>query len=520
MKGLWSLRALGFGVLLVIALLLCGCAEPMIDPGSSRYVATPEAPDPGTGAHYVDSDWATVHRDSRNSDYVPLQPGADVEIGWVALQGAALLVGPVFGREGNLYVTSGRGTGHSHLHSFTPEGTLRWQTPPMESVDDFDHAAVVIAPIIDTDGHVFAGDSNQLWSFTAAGEPRWVVDLPAHGVDGFFITPIFSGEGHVGGVSTDGKVAFFDRTSGALAYPVLDLPGTVGPASEPVPPGLWQGGLIAPEFILPLWDLVFGREIEVANTPSVHPETGRIFITAAGATENDGVLYGIDTSAAGATIAFTAAMGSGSGTSPTISLDGERVYAIDDAGLMVALDTRSGERVWEAGDTMGQASPSIGPDETVYSFNGMEGTIVAIDGETGAVEWRQQYDHVAEAYLSSHWFAGRAATVDGIITVTDNGLWAFLDLCYEIGEDEEAYAQPRRIVLAHLDAATGDYIGGVESPDASAAFAVPASDGSIYLTLGAASTSISYYGVNEKLPFFLRSGLRPTGGLVALKRRR
>jgi outer membrane protein assembly factor BamB len=503
--ALVSLVALGPG----------GCGAPQ-EPSP----VAPLPASPVTGSHYAQTAWATVHRDSRNSDYVPLAPSANVAEAWTALDGAALLVGPVIGPEGHLYVPSGRGVGTSHLHAFSREGELLWETPPMRDASDFDHAAVVSAPIVDTEGRVYAADSNQLWSFEADGARRWVTDLPAHGVHGFFVTPVFSREGFVGGVSTDGKVAFFRREDGALALPVLDLPGVRGPASQPPPPGLWEGGLLSPDFVRPLWDLTFGREIEVANTPAVSPETGRIFITAAGVSEREGVLYGIDTSSTGARIAFSAPMGGGSGTSPTLSPDGRLVYAIDDDGLMVAVDAVSGRRVWEAPDTMGQASPSVGPDGAVYSFDGLAGTVVALDGRDGSILWRRQYDAVAAQEL---WRLPRLrprATVDGILTVTDNGVWVFLDLNYEIRGGDQLYPQPRKVVVARLDAATGDVRAHFESRDTSGAFVVPDADGSFYLTLSGAASSIAYYGVNPRLPWFLRVWRRPQGGLVALKPRR
>ncbi|MBW2275624.1 MAG: PQQ-binding-like beta-propeller repeat protein [Deltaproteobacteria bacterium] len=483
--------------------------------GPHQPVSLPDTPI--TGMHYARTLWATVHRDSSNSDYVPVKPGAAVEVAWTALDGVTLLVGPIFGPEGNLYVPSGRGRGTSHLHAFDRDGKLLWEAPPMASKADLDYAAVVCAPIVDSEGHVYAADSNQLWSFTATGEQRWVADLPRHGVDGYFITPVFSKEGFVGGVSTDGKVALFRRESGELAVPVLDLPGVRGPASEDPPPGLWQGGLMAEEHVRPLWDLTFGREIEVANTPAVHPRTGRIFITAGGSSESEGVLYGIDTSRRGLRIAFTAPMGAGSGTSPAISPDGELVYAIDDAGLMVAIDAYTGARAWEAPDTMGQASPSVGPDGTIYSFNGIEGTIVAIDGATGSVRWRRQYDALAEEHLAWRPLVRRVTTVDGLITVTDSGLWTFFDLNYEISGGEQPYPQPRKVIVGQLDAASGELLAWFESRDSSGAFAVPDVDGSFYLTLSGAATSISYYGVDPKLPWFLRAGWKPQAGLVALR---
>ncbi|MEE4144962.1 MAG: PQQ-binding-like beta-propeller repeat protein [Halieaceae bacterium] len=503
---------------LALSVLLCACGSDITAQSTLSPVDTgPLAVEPGTGVHYALTPWATVHRDGSNSDYVPLSPHAVVEPWWTALDGASLFVGPIFGPEGNIYVPSGRGKGTSHLHAFSADGRLLWETPAMQSMADFDYAAVVSAPIVDRDGHVYANDRNQLWSYTAQGEQRWVTDLSAHGISGFFVTPIFTHEGWVGGVSTDGKVAFFARDTGELALPVLALPSSQGLPSATLPPGVWQGGLVAQEFHQELWDLLFGRNMAVANTPAVHPESGRIFITAAGAEPTQGVLYGIDTGGQGLTIAFTASMGSGSGTSPAISPDGRLIYAIDDAGLMVALDTKSGERVWEAADTMGQASPSIGPDGTVYSFNGTAGTIVAIDGASGAMKWRRDYHQEAERYLGWRPLLQRVATVDGLITVTDSGLWTFLDLNYQISAGGQSFPQPRKVLVAQIDPSSGEVLGRFESRDTSGAFVVPDAQGNLYLTLSATSTSIAHYGVNPQLPSFLRTSLHPVGGLVALR---
>ena len=83
---------------------------------------------------------------------------------------------------------------------------------------------------------------------------------------GHFVTPIVTGRGRVGGITTQGQVALFDASTGALAVPVLDLPGVPGRSGIPPAPGMFGGGLLDPELIRPMWDLIFGWEIEVANT--------------------------------------------------------------------------------------------------------------------------------------------------------------------------------------------------------------------------------------------------------------
>ena len=131
--------------------------------------------------------------------------------------------------------------------------------------------------------------------------------------------------------------------------------------------------------------------------------------------------------------------------------------------------------------------------------------------------WSRQYNDIAEQHL--RWIPGlaRVATVDGLITVTNNGIWAFLDLNYMIGSGDQRFPQPRKIVVVHLDKDNGEPLGWFESPDTSGAFVVPNADGMLYLTLSGAASSISYFGINDQLPFFLRSPLQPVGGLVALR---
>ena len=131
----------------------------------------------------------------------------------------------------------------------------------------------------------------------------------------------FTHTGHAGVISGDGKVALFDRATGSLAMPLLDLPGVSGLPASPMPPGLWADGSIDERILQDSWDAIFGFNMEVANTPSVHSETGRIFIVATGREPDAVVLYGIDVTEEGLRIAFETPLGtSGSGTSPTLSL--------------------------------------------------------------------------------------------------------------------------------------------------------------------------------------------------------
>ncbi|MBW1685276.1 MAG: PQQ-binding-like beta-propeller repeat protein [Deltaproteobacteria bacterium] len=353
----------------------------------------------GLPFHYAQTGWVTIHRDARNSDFAPYVSTTPNEISWTALDGAATVTAPAQGPEGNLYVTTGQGPGTSHLHAFGRDGNLLWESAPHVGADDLDVGAIGSSPIIDRQGDIYLSDGNQFWAFHPDGSVKWVTDTEALGAGGTMVTAIFTLQGYVGGIPTNGKVMLFHRSDGSLAVPVFDLPGGDGPPSEPAPGGVWEGGYVDPKHIQTLWEGFLSAEREVANTPAVHPETGRIYITAAAATAGDGVLYGLDIVGGQIQIAFEGPMGGGSGTSPAISPDGAQVYAADGNGIMTAFDATTGVVLWQAAGAGAAASPAVGPDGTIYSGDNLGGLTTALVPADGSVKWSQNYDALADVYL-------------------------------------------------------------------------------------------------------------------------
>ena len=389
------------------ALALLGSRWPQLSEGGVS--------DIGQTPFYAQTSWASTHRDSSNSDFVPfvapdLDPNVD-QTRWTALDGAVTLLAPAIGPEGNRYVTTGRGPGTSHLHAFDADGNLLWESAPQQSLADLDSGAVGSSPLVDKDGHVYVSDADQFWSFRSDGRVRWVAPLPPPNdplVPGApFISAILTNEGYVGGITSDGKVILFRRQNGKLALPIFELPQGVPPSSTNERPGLWAGGLMDPAILRFVEDWFFGDEAQVANTPSVHPETGRIYITAAGPLapgtgDLTGLLYGLDIVDGAIEIAFAASMGGGSGTSPTISPDGTKVYAADNLGVLRAFDADTGDVVWSQSGIPLAGSPGLGADGTVYGGNAAPGatsTLVALDPADGSIKWARDYDAFAASLL-------------------------------------------------------------------------------------------------------------------------
>lgn len=470
---------------------------------------------------YAQTSWPALHRDSSNSDFVPYVAPSASHVKWTALDGAAVLVAPTIGPEGNLYVTTGQGPGMSHLHAFDRDGNLLWESPPQQTLDDLDSMAVGSAPAVDRDGDLYVSDSNQFWAFHSNGALKWVVNLPEPNRP--FVSTVITREGYVGGITTGGKVMFVRRGDGLPAARVSDLPGGPGPVGPVVPPGLWEGGLMDPAIIQRAYHSFFGYEGEVTNTPAISFTTGRLFITAAGAERTAGVLYGLDLVNGAWSIAFATAIGAGSGASPSISPDGKHVYAVGGDHVMVAIDAETGDPLWRVGDSGAAASPAVGPDGTIYTGSGE--FLAAIRPGDGSNKWRVDFNVLAGAFLQTYpavspFFTGiPIGRVNSVVTVTPTHLLVAVVLGYgiELPNSGPTPPQPRYTVLCSIDPSDGSVISTTTVRDTSEAVVSVGMDGRLYFSHGAILSSIAYYGVNPVLPPRLRIDGPPPGGLSVLE---
>jgi outer membrane protein assembly factor BamB len=453
------------------------------------------------------------------------------------------LLAPAIGPEGNRYVTTGRGPGTSHLHAFDADGNLLWESAPQQSLADLDSQAVGSSPLVDVAGHVYVSDANQFWSFRADGRLRWVAPLPPPDDPSLpgapFISCTLTREGYVGGITTDGKVILFRRQNGKLALPIFALPKGVPPPSTLERPGLWAGGLMDPAILRFVEDWFFGDEAQVANTPSVHPETGRIYITAAGPLDPvtgdlTGVLYGLDIVDGAIQIAFAAPMGGGSGTSPTISPDGAQVYAADNLGVLRAFDAVTGAERWATAGIPLAGSPGLGADGTVYGGNsdpGAPATLVALDPADGSVKWQQSYDAFAANLIPALppqpplFPTGMPiARVNSVVSSSALRTWVVLTVGYEFFNPltGTSLSQPRLTLLAALDPADGSILSFTPLRDTNEGLISIGSDGTLHLSLGSILSSIHFFAVNpllQSLNFpavYLFPGV-PVGGVQVLE---
>lgn len=515
-----------------IACIMAVVVVSAASPGASREpTVTPAEPvpagevasdcDSALSELYAHSAWPAVHRDLANSDFTPFATADPGRVLWTALDGAAVLAHPTIGPERNVYVVTGQGPGTSHLHAFDRDGQLLWETAPQQTQADLDSGAAYSAPVIDMDGDVYLADYDQFWAFHSDGSTKWVEELPSPG--SMIPSAVITTEGYVGGITTDGKIYLRHREDGAAAVPVFDLPGGHGPAGGVLPPGLWEGGLLDPAMIQVSYDITLGFNVEVANSPAIDADTGRMFITAAGATPEQGVLYGLDIVNGVIQIAFERPIGGGSGSSPAISRDGTQVFAVGGDGVMISFDVTTGDEMWRRAEVGSATSPAVGDDGTIYTGGGTY--LYAIDPVDGSIKWSKNYDALARAMLPRERFlllpfsrGIPVARTSGVVSLSTNRVLVSLNVGYELQVPgaAEPLVQPRKVVIASIDPADGQVRDFVTVRDTCDGTIAVGDDGRIYVRHGVILGSIFYYGVNELLP--QRYGIPgpPVAGLTVL----
>lgn len=477
-------------------------------------------------AQYEAAPWVSVHRDSSNSDRAPFATTGKVKVLWSALDGAALINPGSINDRGVLFVTSARGRTFSNLHAIGPDGKILWEAPPQRDRDGLDAFAGFNAPVLDRDGDVYIGDSNQLWAFHPDGRRKWVARLPEG--SGSFVYQVISRQGYVGGITTEGWVLFFDRTSGSPAVKPFRLPQGEAPATGPHLPGLWQGGLVDHDAGKLFEKIAFGFGVQVANAPAVHPTTGRIFITAAGPKEGDrysGRLYGLDIVDGEVKIGFSTRMDGGSGTSPSISPDGRYVYCAGEDGVILAIDADSGAVRWSA-QGEGLLSPSLAADGTILTGNIFgDPTVIALNPRDGSQLWARDYSDYARTRLPelapepSLAASGKPVMrLMSVISLSSNLVWAGFSLGYEFRPAGSAkpLISPHKSVVCALSIATGELQHCTDVRDTLEGIISIGAGGRLYASHTSIFSSTAYFGYRSLLPARFRVPSRPVGGLTAL----
>jgi len=443
--------------------------------------------------------WPTHHRDFRNSDYTPFPAATELEIAWTALDGYAIITAPVIGRDGTVYISTGKeNTGN--LHAFSRYGRHLWTHPGVDS------KAITSSPIIDERGVLYITDKDQLWAVNPDGSTRWSQPVPAP-----FATAFFIDTNSIGGITLQGDVLLFNRDTGSPNAPSIQLPGTPPVLSTNTIP-VWNG-LIDPAIVDSIIAGLLGYGDLVANTPAVHPN-GTLVLIATG----DGILYGIHVAPGDIHIEYQETIGGGSGSSPTISADGHYVFFSDGDGFLYAHDALTGTFRWKKylGKTF--ASSTIDENNTLYTGAGQ--SVVAL--KDGSTIWQNDFRSLATKLVPPVFYNKQLILPQmqpsSALTATPRHLFFQADAGHPfVLSDGSVLTTPRWTGLIILDRRTGQLVGNpIPLRDTGGAVVVVSPDGRVYCPHGSVTTSLSNEILNPQLPSF-RDFSPATGGFTALR---
>ena len=366
----------------------------------------------------------TMHAGPNNSDNLWIALAPEMVLDWVAETPFYIPEGPTYDNRGNLYFSPLFPQEDVSLVSLDQEtGERNWAIPGNGSnagggavlvLNDPDTAGEqIIYHATFTDAMAIKPDGTVVWETpTGLNLPPVVpgVRSPTHSF-GFNYHPRTDS---VVGVTLGGDIFAFNRLTGEQVAPNAIVPGAPAVSVElPIPQfvidasnaltdevfGKTPSGLSFYESIV---DVIFGGGAVVTNYFAIDPNTSTIYVAATGDDADDGVedgvseldaLYAIDLVDDGeGGLAFEVIQGAtfdgGTGSTPTVSEDGERIYVSDNAKNVIAYDKELNE-LWrfDVGSEIA-ASIAVSPDNSELYVVTRRDIFKLIDnGDSASMDW-------------------------------------------------------------------------------------------------------------------------------------
>lgn len=455
-----------------------------------------------------------IHVNAVNSDSVWGVAAPMFELDWVAEPAYFVGNGPLFDNEGNLYFSPqfyhGERVVLVSLDGKT--GERRWTIPADDDIQASSPAFILNDPDNPGSQIIYIVGYNRVMALRPDGSTIWSK------ATGLSLTPLDPGNkanakfhsfnyhpatDSLVSITKAGALFAFSRKTGELIAPIGQVPGA---------PAISGKGTKIPKFILnkvdPLMDKAFGKTDEglslfssavnyiyggggvVTNFFSIDPDSSRIYMAATAPDAEDGTedgrselgaIYALDLVDDGNgglefQVLNRKTFQGGTGSTPALSADGQRLYVSDNEGHVIALDTSLDNElneVWrvDVGEPL-VGSISVSPDNNELYTVTASNVIQLIDnGDHGSRAWTAQltgFDGYANVDVQSN-----ALTA----TVTANGVVIM------IGGGKTLLG---RTLMLHmgmglLDRETGKLRYFAEGREDSLAMSVVAADGSIYV---------------------------------------
>jgi outer membrane protein assembly factor BamB len=438
----------------------------------------------------------TMHVGINNSDQLWIATAPEQELAWVAEQEMFIPEGPTMDDLGQIYFSPLYPHEDVSLVVLDPATGKRLWTLPNKG----DNKAAGAPLILDTPHEaspqtIYHATYHWAWAVTPQGKVLWHKPTGLHkaGKD----APHAWGVNYVPGldaltvVTENGEIAVLSRSTGAalLAAP-FELPGQPASAAARDMPPQWvldRGDRLAEQrfgkmpldggLFTAMVRVIFGAGSEVSNFYAVDPTTNRMFVAATapdevdGATDGvsaNGALYALDLVKSGeqATLHIAARydFDGGTGSTPTVSNDGQRLYLTDENGNVIILD-RDLQEIWRlnVGDQVAASVAVSADNHELYVVTRRDIIKLWDRGDHGERAWTASLDV----------FPGHANVNSLTPTITANGIAVGIGASREVGTTSLLMENG----FGLLDRDTGKVRGYVRGAEESIAVTVVAADG-------------------------------------------
>jgi outer membrane protein assembly factor BamB len=438
----------------------------------------------------------TMHVGLNNSDQLWIATAPEQELAWVAEQDMYIPEGPTLDDLGQIYFSPLYPQEDVSLVVLNPDNGKRVWTLPHKGDSKGAGAPLILdTPESANRQTIYHATYHWAWAVTPQGKVLW--HKPTGLAYAGDIAPHAWGVNYVAQfdaltvVTEDGKIAVLDRSTGEqlLATP-FELPGQSAASTARHMPAQWvleRGDDIAAQrFGKPPLDsglftgmvrVIYGAGSEVSNFYAVDPNTGRLFVAATAPDEADGsadavsangALYALELVSTGKLLSIVIAarydFDGGTGSTPTVSNDGQRLYITDENGNVMALD-RDLQEVWRlnVGEQVA-ASVAVAADNHELYVVTRKDIIKLFDrGDHGEQSWTARLDvfpdHINVNTLTP--------------TITANGIAVAIGASRELGDNSLLLENG----FGLLDRDTGKVRGFVQGVEEGIAVTVLAADG-------------------------------------------
>ncbi|QFI36989.1 PQQ-binding-like beta-propeller repeat protein [Moritella marina ATCC 15381] len=440
----------------------------------------------------------TMHGSINNTDQLMIVTAPEQKLSWVAETQFYVPEGPSLDQQGNLYFSPFRPNEDVSLVALDGKtGERRWTLPAHGDISGSGATLILNSPEHNQEV-IYHSTYQNIWAVTTDGDILWTKktgltwDLEESGSPHAWGVNFVPGLNALSLVTGNGKIMLFDRLTGRqLLAEAFDLPGS--PAVQNLdarPPKFvrsWADEAAEEQFgksqadtglFTTITDIIFGGGREVTNFYASDPISNRLYVAATAPDEIDGTkddvselgaLYALDIVATTAgqyklDIAGRFDFDGGTGATPSVSNDGQKIFTTDDHGNIIAL-ARDLTEIWRV--NVGQqiaASPAIGSDNgEIYAITMHKIVKVQDNGDSGELVWDADIDMFPD-------FNSINALTP---TITANGVAVSIGAVKSYGSVDLMVG----VGLGLLDKDTGKMISFVEAAEESIAVTVVAPDG-------------------------------------------